>query len=115
MLFFSDTLFLHWKTPRHEASRLISRWLSGSRDRHAGLEGPPRKKRRQQEATAGPSAADVSERPSGGDTQHAPVSASSPRDEAREGGYETGDDRGEVDVYEEPHSVAAGMRIMAKL
>ena len=37
MLFFSDTLFLHWKTPRHEASRLISRWLSGSRDRHACL------------------------------------------------------------------------------
>ena len=59
MLFISDTLFLHWKTPLHEVSRLLSRWLSGSRDRHAGPEGPPRKKRkRQQETTAGPSVAD---------------------------------------------------------
>ena len=65
MLFFSDTLFLHWKTPRHEVSCMISRWLSGTRDRHAGPEGPPRKKNHQQETTAGPAAANVSERPSG--------------------------------------------------
>ena len=78
-------------------------------------EGPFHKKRRQQEATAGPFAADVSEHPSGGDSQHAPVSASSPRDEPREGGYETGEGRGEVGVYEEPHPMAAGMRIMAEL
>ena len=33
----------------------------------------------------------------------------------RQCGYETGEGRGEVDIYEEPHSMAAGMRIMAEL
>ena len=111
MPFISDTLFLHWKTPWHEVSRLLSRWLSGSRDRHAGPEGPPRKKRkRQQQTTAGPSVADVSECPSGGDAHHAP--SSSPGDGAGEGGGEAGEGG---DLDEEPHSMAAGMRIMAEL
>ena len=33
-----------WKAPRQDVSRLVSRWLSGARDRRTGAE-PPRKRR----------------------------------------------------------------------